>query len=200
MFGVFTHPGPVGRRREVAELSIRTEQREHIAPNCVLRVCPDGNRTSQPYLSPMITETDAIPPSIQFSVSYSLSEYLSIVKEHLPVAIAEHPRSKGKPRKQPSVFDRFLIVPLASVAFAFKKRRMPVCDFTISEQGIRRVTAMGELHVPWSEVVAVHRYSQGYLVAKKNGGIPLPHRCFTSESAQLFALLVQKWRNGASET
>jgi hypothetical protein len=133
---------------------------------------------------------------IKFSVSYTLSEYLSFVRDHLPVVMAEELARKGKSGKTPGKGTHALIrattMAVASVVFFFKKRRMPVCDFEIDEENITRTTADGRLVVPWGKVVAIHRYSQGYLVVKGEGALPLPFRCLLSDQATALAALIDK--------
>jgi hypothetical protein len=125
-------------------------------------------------------------PSITFSVSYTLNEYLSFVQEHAAAVLAKQAGAKGKlPRSKPSLLSRGLISIFASVMFFFKKRRMPICEFTIDEQRIVRNTALGQLVVLWPEIVAIHRYSQGYLVEKCNGAMPLPFRCLSPQQASV---------------
>lgn len=131
--------------------------------------------------------------SVSFSVSYTLSEYLSFVQEHAAVVMAEERATKGKPpRGKPSTFTRHFITAFASIMFFFKMRRMPVCNFTIDEERIVRATADGQLVVPWHEIVAIHRYSQGYLVAKANGAMPLPFRCLALDQASVLKALIEK--------
>ena len=35
------------------------------------------------------------------------------------------------------------------------------------------------MNVPWSKVIAIHRYSPGYLIEKVGGAFPIPYRCLT---------------------
>jgi hypothetical protein len=77
----------------------------------------------------------------------------------------------------------------AAISFFFKKRRMPVCDFVIDEKQIKRTTAAGELVIPWSAVIAVHRYTSGFLVEKSGGAIPLPYRCFSAQALVAFTAM-----------
>ena len=131
--------------------------------------------------------------SVSFSVSYTLSEYLSFVHEHAAVVMADERATKGKaPREKLSTFTHYFITAFASIMFFFKKRRMPVCAFTIDEERIVRTTADGQLVVPWHEIVAIHRYSQGYLVAKANGAMPLPFRCLTVAQASVLKALIER--------
>ena len=76
--------------------------------------------------------------------------------------------------------------------FLVKKRRMPVCEFTIDKHHIARKTKDGRLLVAWSDIVAIHVYSQGYLVEKNNGAMPLPFRCLSPEEASALRILVER--------
>jgi hypothetical protein len=113
---------------------------------------------------------------IRLTISYTLAEYLSFVQDHL----------------QPGTLSRALIVAAATLSFLLKKSTMPICDFVITDEHIRR-TNVGELIVPWAEVRAVHRYSQGFLVEKAKGGLPLPYRCFSTSERADFDRLVAKY-------
>ena len=134
---------------------------------------------------------------IAFSVSYTLSEYLSIVQEHAPTLLAKQRGVTAETESKPSLLTRGMISAVATIAFFFKKRRMPICDFVIDEQQIRRNTAAGELVVSWSDVVAVHRYSRGFLVEKHGSSMPLPYRCFSPEQSSAFALLIERHQHGS---
>ncbi len=131
-------------------------------------------------------------PSISFSVSYTLREYLSFVRDHVPAGI-EQMAAAGKIKKGKKVNPRYvlwLLVPVATIGFYFKKRRMPVCDFVIDEREIRRTTADGVMVVPWSKVVAIRRYTRGFLIEKSTGAMPLPYRCFSAAQASTMANLI----------
>ena len=131
--------------------------------------------------------------SLTFSVSYTLGEYLSFVREHTGIVMAEERAKQGKPpRASVPAFIMVFVVAFASVSFFFKKRRMPVCDFFIDEDRIVRTTADGKLVLPWKDVTAIYRYTQGYLVAKKNGAMPLPLRCLDAEQAATLGALVEQ--------
>ena len=119
----------------------------------------------------------------EISVSYTLDEHLSFVRDHLPTML------RGKAHPPP-----WLISATVSLAFAIKKLQMPVCDFSIDDQRIRRRTARGELNVPWSEVIAVHRYSQGFLVERTRGSMGLPYRSFNAEQVAQFESMLARAR------
>jgi YcxB-like protein len=120
-------------------------------------------------------------PAITFSVSYGLLEYLSFVHAHFPLVV-EMLVAEGKMKKRPPRVLYPLALLGAPVAFLRKKRSMPVCDFTIDEREIRRVTKDGTLVTPWNSVLAVRRYPRGYFIDKGlKGAMPLPYRCFSPE-------------------
>jgi len=131
--------------------------------------------------------------TIVFSVSFTLSEYLAFVQAHAGMVMAERFAATGKASKQGlSPISRFLIKGFASVAFLFKRSRMPVCKFTIDEERIVRTAPDGQLVVPWNEVVAIHRYSHGYLVAERHGAVPLPFSCIAPEQIADLDALIQR--------
>src|SRR5471032_2904019 len=123
--------------------------------------------------------------SVTFSVSYSLRDYLSFVRDHLP-AMMEMMVAEGKEKRALPKFTYLLFMVGSTIAFFFKKRAMPVCNFVIDAKEIRRTTRGGTLVVPWSDLIAVRRYSQGYLIDKgSKGAMPLPYRCFSPEQAPI---------------
>jgi len=131
---------------------------------------------------------------LEFSVNYTLSEYLSIVQDHAPSALAAYYSQRGKPLRRVPRLLNFLLIPAASVVFYFKKRRMPICHFTINGERIKRVTQDGVLEIPWTDVVAAHSYTQGYMVQKLKGAVPLPYRCLTKSQKVLFEAFIQRWK------
>lgn len=198
MFGTFLHPTPVGRRREVAELSIRVAVPVAVEDGHVLRVRTNQTGSAPPRLDPM--PQPASSPSIAFSVVYSRSEYISFVSDHLNELLAVRACAAGKAPKPISWLTRGLVTLVGSMFFAAKRWRMPVCHFAISARGVQRTTRLGAVFVPWSEVVAVHCHSQGYLVADSGGAMPLPYRCFDKEATATFDSLVRAWRESATKS
>ena len=130
--------------------------------------------------------------AIEVSVAYTLREYLSFVRDHLPTVLRQ---AKGQPPAPGlSLRMRWFVTAAASLSFAIKKFRMPLCEFVIDEQRILRRTALGELIVPWSDVISVHRYSQGFLIEKARGSMPLPYRTFSVEQARVFESILAQVR------
>ena len=122
---------------------------------------------------------------IAFTVSYTLPEYLSFVREHMPVMFARLRRAAGA---RPDAHGQFAMpgwarataLWLARLAFRYKKRKMPVCAFIIDGERIVRTSAAGVQEYAWSEVEALHEYSAGYLLALPKGALPLPYRCLSA--------------------
>ncbi|HLX24059.1 MAG TPA: YcxB family protein [Usitatibacter sp.] len=120
-------------------------------------------------------------PTITIFVSYGLGEYLSVVRDHLPTML-EMGVATGKLKRMPPKVWHPLFLAGSIVAFVFKKRRVGDCTFVIDEKGIHRSALDGAMTVPWSDLVAVRRYSRAYLIDEgSKGAMALPYRCFSPE-------------------
>ncbi|MFZ3321091.1 MAG: YcxB family protein [Usitatibacter sp.] len=120
-------------------------------------------------------------PSISFSVSYGLREYLSIFRDHLP-AMLEMQVAAGLMKRRPSKLWYPLLLVASTGVFFVKKHRVGDCDFVIDGKGIRRTARDGTMMVPWNDLIAVPRYSRAFLFDKGlEGAMPLPYRCFSPE-------------------
>lgn len=148
---------------------------------------------------PMVAAASSVPQqlALAFSVSYRLAEYLSFAREHAPLVTQRVLTAKGKPVQTPSRFQGVALTIICSVAFFFKKRRMPICKFVITEDGIHRSAASRNLFVPWAEVMAVHRYSQGYFIEMYRGTMPLPFRCLGAQQVSALDALIAKWQRAS---
>jgi hypothetical protein len=185
------HPQPVARRRAVAEMTVAARQAAAISPGHVLQVADDRPAPLAPLARAHGVPAEA---SIRFTVVYRLPEYLAILREALPARMRAWERSRGKGAAgRLSLQSRLalaLLVPLVGTpVFLLKKRRMPVCHFTVDAGGIARDSAAGRLHVAWDDVVAVHRLGTAWLVDKGDGGLPIPHRCLDAVQAAAFERL-----------
>ncbi|QJD99233.1 YcxB family protein [Massilia forsythiae] len=80
----------------------------------------------------------------------------------------------------------FWVVVLCTPLFAFKRRRMPVCDFRIDGETIERSTRRGVFKRSWSEVRAVRRYPCCYLLVFARGAMPIPLRCLDAGQQERF--------------
>ena len=123
---------------------------------------------------------------LRFHVNYRLGEYFSLVSSHV---ISELTRRKIEQGKKISLLDVFILRSCLCLfippIFLFKVLKVGSCDFNFDEAGIVRSSKGGDLVVPWSEVVAVHEYSAGYLFAQDDGAMPVPLRVLTDEQRSL---------------
>lgn len=181
----FRHPRPVGNRKPVAELSMRQAARASDVSQVVLVEKSD-------VLPPPVVAASSAPQllALEFSVSYRLAEYLSFARDHAPLVTQRVLTAKGNPLQTPSRLQGVALTLICSVAFFFKKRRMPICRFVITEEGIHRSAASRNLFVPWTAVQAVHRYSQGYFIERHRGAMPLPFRCLGAQQVSALDALI----------
>ena len=133
---------------------------------------------------------------IVFSVSYGLQEYLSFVRDFgIWHQATDGGRSEFKSGKR-SVLARLLhtatIYLIAPPIFIMKKHAVGECHFEIDERRVLRRSKSGNLELPWSQVVRVHRLTRAYLVQEERGAVPLPYRSFTPEQAQQFERILQQ--------
>lgn len=124
---------------------------------------------------------------LNFHVKYRLGEYRSLVTSHV---IADFTRLKAGQGKQVKRLDLFLLRAMLYLftppIFLFKVLKVGSCDFKFDDAGIVRSTKLGELVVPWADIVQIHEYPAGYLFAKANGAMPVPLRVLTdAQLAQL---------------
>lgn len=127
---------------------------------------------------------------IALTVSYGLSEYLSFVRDF---GVWHQATSGGKvasttkPRSNlHRLYHVATVYLLAPPLFLLKKKAVGKCEFTIDRQGIVRRSKSGNLELPWSYVLRVHRLSEAYLVEKDGGAMPLPYRVFTVAQREAF--------------
>ncbi|WGG53176.1 YcxB family protein [Rugamonas sp. DEMB1] len=139
----------------------------------------------------MTQSTTATTAPLRLNVVYQRAEYVDIVLELVALELAKQAKKKGKDHKPMGKASRLLAAALLSAIFFYKRLSMPSNDFTISKQGIRRVNRRGTVDVKWVDVTAVHRFARGYLLIKRNGGMPLPYRCFTSEQRAAMEFLLE---------
>jgi len=215
MFGT-GHPQPP-HRKEVAMQIVQQESKAFASHELVIDM-PDDSRIAAP------------PPGLplRFSVSCSLAEYLSMVREHIGFMLRhEAPAVRQRRIVQPLALGAAastaaavlalasgpnwaaLLLALAGMAFAslplavgfwtlllatpvfyLKRRRMPVAEFVIDAQAIERTTKGGVQRRTWADVTQVRRYSRGYLLMFRRGGVPIPFRCLSGEQLERFRALV----------
>ncbi len=184
-------PRPVGRTREVAAAIVAVKPAAAIAPGHELQAHADRRA-----VDPLTARGGAIAePAIALRVVYGLREYLAILREYLPLRLVTWEQSRGKAADgrlswQTRITLAVLVPLVGSPVFWRKKRRMPVCRFSIDARGIERRAGGGRLAFAWSEVRAVHRLRDAYLVDQGGGGLPLPYRCFDAGQRAAFERLL----------
>jgi hypothetical protein len=209
----FRHPKPVVDRRAVAEHAVQIEQpalpmlealstsvspEEEAArrrPDLAsvqgsgmtgVLPLPGAGEARGPAVGSPVDE-----PPITFRVRYRFSEYRSMVEDHMPTAMRELGRTPGKP----NVLSTFALRVFLWGLFQYKQSRVGECRFEIDAEGLTRHAKGREKRFAWSEIAALHRYREGYIVALAKGGMPLPHRClFDGESERM----ERWWRAAAS--
>ena len=119
---------------------------------------------------------------IDFSVSYTLEEYRSIVGDYVIHKIQEELRKRhpGKAVRTSFPVTLFLFRAVTPILFYFKKRQMPVCKFKITELEISRKTKQGTLTLSWNELISIYKSSDGLILFDEDGGLPIPFRCISS--------------------
>jgi hypothetical protein len=130
---------------------------------------------------------------IQFTISYTREEYLSIVTDHVLELSRDKLRMKNPAKAETAsfYFTKIFVRLMGSVAFIFKKRKMPVCEFVFTPEKITRTTALGILEVTWAEIVRIGEYHGGMIIFKNSGGMPIPYRCI-DDSERTWILKAQK--------
>ena len=122
---------------------------------------------------------------VAFEVSYRLGEYLAFLRARVATVLGEHTSQPGRtPSKLENMLVWCVLSVFGSVAFLCKVPRVGRCRFLIDGSQISRESRRGNLVVPWSDVVAVHRYPFGYLISKVKGSIPVPLRVLSSDQRQ----------------
>jgi hypothetical protein len=125
------------------------------------------------------------PGPIRFSVSYTLVDHAAIVQQHLAKLMRQH-RLPFMTR----MWVRLLAVPV----FLFARHRMPACEFRIDGERIERVTARGSVSKRWNELMALRRYSHGYLLTFRKGSIPIPYRCLDGDQSRRLRVFAARRR------
>lgn len=128
--------------------------------------------------------TSISPPTqaLNFRVRYRLGEYFSLVTSHVIADLARRKTAQGKQVGWMDVLIlRTTLCLFIPPIFLFKTLQVGPCEFRVDDAGIVRKSKVGELVVPWSEIVAIHEYPAGYLFAKDNGAMPVPLRVLTTD-------------------
>ena len=123
---------------------------------------------------------------IEFSVSYSQEEYLSIITDYA-LDISRKRAKENNPDKKITTnfwFTKKLLRCIGSIAFFYKVRKMPVCKFTFSSDKVIRKTDMDTDDIKWSQISSIAEYSDGMIISIEDNGMPIPYRCIGVEEKQ----------------
>ncbi len=168
----FNHPKPVGSRKPVAVLI-----QQHLDQPDTLTL--DTPHTDLPALHGR-GELAVLP--LEFSVRYTLSEYVSFMWQHAHYLIRR--RRIGAPASW-----YMLVKSTWNSAFHFvmQGRSRHTYEFTIDRHGIVRTGPGGVTLIGWEDVSVVRSYSRGRLLVLKRGTLPIPARCLSREQSDNLA-------------
>jgi hypothetical protein len=122
-----------------------------------------------------------MPETVEFEVTYNAAEYRSFARDKV-----------AQDGYRPGFFGGLFLFAVASVAFAYKSRKVGSCSFRFDASGLRRRSRVGDMTIPWERIVAVTRFSQCYLVELERGALPVPYRCLDAERRETFERLVRE--------
>lgn len=178
----FNHPKPVGSRKPVAVLvqqhrDERNTRTIELPPSDIPVLHSDGSR--------------AVPP-LEFSVRYTLGEYVSFMWQH-----ARHLIRRRRIQAPASWY--MLVKSTWSSAFHFimQGRSRHTYVFVIDRHGIVRTGPGGVTLIGWEDVLAMRSYSRGRLLVLKRGTLPIPARCLSPEQADGLAGYAARIREAA---
>lgn len=133
------------------------------------------------------------PEQLHIKVRYALAEYVSFMWQHGGYLIRR--RRIGK---LATWWMLFKSTAAAALHFVAQGRSRHLYDFLIDVHGIVRTSSSGVTLVPWTDVTAIRRYSNGYMMVLKRGTLPLPFRCLDKAQCSLmdtFAATVKASRH-----
>jgi hypothetical protein len=168
----FNHPKPVGSRKPVAVLV-----QQHLDPPNMLTL--DSHSPDLPDLHKG-AEQAALP--LEFSVRYTLAEYVSFMWQHGHHLIRR--------RRIPAPASWYMLVKstwAAAFHFTMARRSRHTYEFTIDRHGIVRTGPGGVTLIGWEDVSAIRSYARGRLLVLKRGTLPIPARCLDREQSASLA-------------
>jgi hypothetical protein len=171
----FNHPKPVGGRKPVAVLV-----QQHIDPPNTLTL--DSPAPNFPNSASLHANGNAAALPLEFSVRYSLGEYLSFMWQHARYLI--HRRRIG------ALASWYMLVKStwsAGFHFVMQGRSRHTYGFTIDQHGIVRTGPGGVTLIGWEDVSAIRSYSRGRLLVLKRGTLPIPARCLDRQQSDSLA-------------
>jgi hypothetical protein len=187
----FNHPKPVRNRKPVAVLV-----QQHIdPPNTLTLDTPAPNLPDLPEPAGLHGDghANAAALPLEFSVRYSLGEYVSFMWQHARYLI--HRRRIG------ALASWYMLVKStwsAGFHFVMQGRSRHTYGFTIDQHGIVRTGPGGVTLIGWEDVSAIRSYSRGRLLVLKRGTLPIPARCLDRQQSDSLAAYAASVRAAAA--
>jgi hypothetical protein len=164
----FNHPKPVGNRKPIAVLvQQQRDQRTTITLDTPHADIPTLHDTGDLDLMPL-----------EFSVRYSLFEYVSFMWQH-----AHHLIRRRRIQAPASWYMLVKSTWASAFHFVTQGRSRHTYAFTIDRHGIVRTGPGGVTLIGWEDVSAIRSYARGRLMVLKRGTLPIPARCLTHEQS-----------------
>ncbi|MFC0131336.1 YcxB family protein [Massilia eurypsychrophila] len=164
----FNHPKPVGSRKPIAVLV----QHHHDQRNTITLDTPHAD-------IPALHNTgDLALMPLEFSVRYSLFEYVSFMWQH-----AHHLIRRRRIHAPASWYMLVKSTWASAFHFVTQGRSRHTYAFTIDRHGIVRTGPGGVTLIGWEDVSAIRSYARGRLMVLKRGTLPIPARCLTREQS-----------------
>ncbi len=168
----FNHPKPVGSRKPIAVL---VQQQRDQRNTFTLE-------TPQAGISTLHGSGELTLLPLEFSVRYSLIEYVSFMWQHV------HHLIRRRRIHAPASWYMLVKSTWASAFhFVTQGRSRHTYAFTIDQHGIVRTGPGGVTLIGWEDVSAIRSYTRGRLMVLKRGTLPIPARCLTREQSDNLA-------------
>ena len=168
----FNHPKPIGSRKAVAAL---VQQQSSKPTSITLDSPPPDLPTLHRQAAPKV-----LP--VQFSVRYTLAEYVSFMWQH-----AHHLIRRRRIAAPACWYMQVKSTWSAACHFVLQRRSRHCYGFTIDQYGIVRTGPGGVTLIGWEHVSAIRSYSRGRMLVLKRGTLPIPARCLDREQSERLA-------------
>ncbi|MFP5390796.1 MAG: YcxB family protein [Gammaproteobacteria bacterium] len=131
----------------------------------------------------------SVQRSIQFNVRYSLGEYTLFMWQHSSYLIRRR-KFSGPAAWWMAARSTW------SAAFNFfvQRRSRHVYEFTVDDHGVVRTNSAGVTLVPWSDVIAIRRYTGGFMMVLQRGTLPIPYRCLDEQQKAVMGSFAETLR------
>jgi hypothetical protein len=163
------HPKPLGSRKPVAAL---VQQHIDLPGGCALDA----------ELPVLHSQGSQAAQALEFSVRYTLTEYVSFMWQH-----ARHLIRRRRIRAPASWYMLLKSTWGAAFHFVMQRRSRHTYRFAIDQHGIVRTGPGGVTLIGWDDVNAIRNYSRGRLLVLKRGTLPIPARCLSRAQSDRLA-------------